>query len=151
MEWEEIAAAGWRERKRRERGVPTSSGCAGLTAVYPDVVGRAGLSQPAAHGMQNIMLRRRAGTDAPYLHHRQPLDAPDFQLHPGLVLSFGGSRSKMRVETPIHANGSNRPALTLNYAYLPSLTPSFPWQGRFGRLGPFDSPFACVVRGRFAQ
>jgi len=44
--------------------------------VYPDVVGRAGLSQPAAHGMQNIMLRRRAGTDAPYLHHRQHRDAP---------------------------------------------------------------------------
>jgi len=44
--------------------------------VYPDVVGRAGLSQPAAHWMQNIMLRRRAGTDAPYLHHRQHRDAP---------------------------------------------------------------------------
>jgi len=26
--------------------------------------------------MQNIMLRRRAGTDAPYLHHRQHRDAP---------------------------------------------------------------------------
>jgi len=47
-----------------------------LVPVYPDVVGRAGLSQPAAHGMQNIMLRRRAGTDAPYLHHRQHRDAP---------------------------------------------------------------------------
>ncbi|MBM3821971.1 MAG: hypothetical protein FJ404_03605 [Verrucomicrobia bacterium] len=42
----------------------------------PDVVGRAGLSQPAAHWMQNIMLRRRAGTDAPYQHHRQHRDAP---------------------------------------------------------------------------
>jgi len=47
-----------------------------MRPVYPDVVGRAGLSQPAAHGMQNIMLRRRAGTDAPYLHHRQHRDAP---------------------------------------------------------------------------
>jgi len=45
-------------------------------SVYPDVVGRAGLSQPAAHGMQNIMLRQRAGTDAPYLHHRQHRDTP---------------------------------------------------------------------------
>jgi len=44
--------------------------------VHPDVVGRAGLSQPAAHWRQNIMLRRRAGTDAPYLHHRQHRDAP---------------------------------------------------------------------------
>jgi len=26
--------------------------------------------------MQNIMLRRRAGTDAPYLHRRQHRDAP---------------------------------------------------------------------------
>jgi len=52
-------------------------------SVYPDVVGRAGLSQPAAHGMQNIMLRRRTGTDAPYLHHRQHRDAP-----PGLMNSI---------------------------------------------------------------
>jgi len=49
-------------------------------AVYPDVVGRAGLSQPAAHWMQNIMLRRRAGTDVPYLHHRQHRDAPNPRL-----------------------------------------------------------------------
>jgi len=49
-----------------------------ILPVYPDVVGRAGLSPPAAHGMQNIMLRRRAGTDAPYLHHRQHRDAPPF-------------------------------------------------------------------------
>jgi len=45
--------------------------------VYPDVVGRTSLSQPAAHWMQNIMLRRRAGTDAPYLHQRQHRDAPN--------------------------------------------------------------------------
>ena len=56
--------------------------------MYPDIVGRAGLSQPAAHGMQNIMLRRRAGTDAPYLHHRQHRDAPGYSpcLHESTVV-----------------------------------------------------------------
>jgi len=78
MEWEEIAAADWPKRKRRERRAPrTASGCTKRGTVYPVVVGRAGLSQPAAHGMQNIMLRRRAGTDAPYLQHRQHRDAPN--------------------------------------------------------------------------
>jgi len=54
---------------------PTTFGYTERIPVHPDVVGRAGLSQPAAHWMQNIMLRRRAGTDAPYLHHRQHRDA----------------------------------------------------------------------------
>jgi len=64
--------------RRRSNGwkVWCEFGGFGDRAVYPDVVGRAGLSQPAAHWMQNIMLRRRAGTDAPYLHPRQHRDAP---------------------------------------------------------------------------
>jgi len=33
MEREEIAAAGWRERKRRERRAPTTCGCTGALPV----------------------------------------------------------------------------------------------------------------------
>jgi len=83
-----LAAAGWRERKRHERRAPASCGC--TAPVHPDVVGRAGLFQPAAHWMQNIMLRRRAGTDAPYLHHRQHRDAPAPRVQRNIGLSGHG-------------------------------------------------------------
>jgi len=74
--------------------------------VYPDVVGRAGLSQPAAHGMQNIMLRRRAGTDAPYLHHRQHRDAPPARRGEFIVDAWGSVDNMPRsVETePMNLN-----------------------------------------------
>jgi len=62
--------------------------------VHPDVVGRAGLSQPAAYWMQNIMLRRRAGTDAPYLHHRQHRDVPC----PACYIADGPSARRVKNE-----------------------------------------------------
>jgi len=73
----------------------------GRPAVYPDVVGRAGLSQPAAHWMQNIMLRRRAETDAPYLHHRQHRDAPEDRAQ--RFYCFSQSDAVQRIKTePLH-------------------------------------------------
>jgi len=68
--------------------------------VYPNVVGRAGLSQPAARWMQNIMLRRRAGTDAPYLHHRQHRDEPAKVGDRGFSLPFVEIGSRVVALTP---------------------------------------------------
>jgi len=38
MEQEEIAAADWRERKRRERRAPTTCGCTGSGGNLPNIV-----------------------------------------------------------------------------------------------------------------